>query len=232
MSMVAIPRSTLPERFFPLPDPAGVDRFLDRFESCAVFKAATNEKTFDAWFLVQQALEPRADVAVGLIQIPAGRAASEHIAGRTGISHKSPQFLLFRSGSAVAHLDEKSIQPEPLAALLREHLPSTVGGRVVNDEVVSLEAYRSLLAAFVAGTLPEERFQWAYLDRLQHQAEWRDDDTFALLTSLFDFGWTRHFTPAHVVAHEFQGQLADRLEPLRDRAARLLARLAASTESV
>jgi bacillithiol system protein YtxJ len=230
--MVAGSRSTLPERFFPMGDPAAVDRFVDGFEWCAVFKAATNDKTFAAWFLVQRALEPRADVAVGLIQVPAGRAASEHVARRTGIAHKTPQFLLFHAGEAIAHLDESAIQPEPLAEALREHLPAVVGPRVVNPEVVSLDGYRRLLSAFVAGTLPEERFQWAYLERLHQQVEWRDDETFGLLASLFDYRWTRHFTPAHVVAHEFQGQLAGRVEPLRDRAARLLARLPAAAESV
>ena len=47
--MAAATRSTLPERLFPLGDPAAVDDFLDGFEWCAVFKAATSERTFEAW---------------------------------------------------------------------------------------------------------------------------------------------------------------------------------------
>jgi len=227
MSMTPVSRSTLPERFFQLGDPAAVDRFLDDFAWSAVFKAATSEKTFEAWFIAQKALEPRLDVAVGLIQIPAGRRASDHVAARTGIAHKSPQFILFHRGTAVAHLDEKAIQPEPLAALLSAHLPAAVGPRVTNPQVVSLEGYRRLLADYVAGTLPEERFQWAYLGRLEKEATWRDEASFGLLTSLFDYPWDQGLTPARVVAHEFQGQMAGRLEPLRDRAARLLERLPA-----
>jgi bacillithiol system protein YtxJ len=228
MSTTQVARSSLPERFFPLGDPAAVDHLLDGFEWTAVFKAATSEKTFDAWFLVQKALEPRVDVAVGLIQIPAGRPASDHVAARTGITHKSPQFILCHRGHPVAHLDERAIQAEPLSALIREHLPSTIGPRVVNPQVVSLARYRQLLEDFVGGTLAEERFQWAYLERLEKEAPWRDEATFALLASLFDYAWERDFTPARVVAHEFQGQLAGRLEPLRDRAARLLGRLPAA----
>jgi hypothetical protein len=113
------------------------------------------------------------DVAVGLVQIPAGRQASDHIAARTGIPHKSPQFILVRRGQPVGHLDERAIQPEPLSALLHERLPSTIGPRVVNPQVVSLDGYRRLLEEFVAGRLPEERFQWAYLDRLAKDASWR-----------------------------------------------------------
>ena len=228
MSTTVMSQATLPERFFPLGDPAAVDRLLDGIEWCVVFKAATSEKTFDAWFLVQKALEPRVDVAVGLIQIPAGRPASDHVAARTGIAHRSPQCILFHSGHAVGHLDERDIQPERLSALLQQHLPSSIGPRVVNPQVVSLARYRQLLEDFVAGTLADERFQWAYLERLEKEAPWRDDATFELLASLFDYAWERDFKPARVVAHEFQGQLAGRLEPLRDRAARLLDRLPAA----
>lgn len=232
MIVATAARSTLPERFFPLGDPAAVDAFLDGFEWCALFKAATSEKTFEAWFVAQKALEPRVDVAVGLIQIPAGRPASDHVAARTGIPHKSPQLLLFRGGSALAHLDEKAIQPEAVAALLHAHLPPVVGPRVVNPRVVSLEGYSALLSDFVAGTLPEERFQWAYLDRLEKDAAWRDQATIRQLASLFDYPPDQPFTPARVVAHEFQGQVAGRLTPLRERAARLLERLAPSPGSV
>ncbi|MDH4063540.1 MAG: DUF2847 family protein [Acidobacteriota bacterium] len=218
-------RMTLPERFFPLEAPAAVDRLLDEVEWCAVFKAATSDKTFEAWALVQQAFEPRVDVAVGLVQIPAGRAASDHVAARSRITHKSPQVILFHRGLPVAHLDERAIQPEPLAALLREHLPSTIGPRVVNERVASLDAYRTLITAFIDGQLPEERFQWAYLERLQKEAAWRDDETFDLLDSLFGNPGRRDVSPARLVAHEFQGQLSGRLEPLKTRAARLLAKM-------
>ena len=72
------------------------------------------------------------------------------------------------------------------------------------------------------GDLPEERFQWGYLDRLAKDALWRDDETFALLNSLFENEWGRDVKAARLVAVEFQGQLAGRLEPLSTRAARLL----------
>lgn len=224
----APPRRTLPERFFLLEDPPAVDRLLATMGWCAVFKAATGDRTFDAWDMVQRAFEPRVDVAVGLIQIPAGRAASNHLAEVTGVVHKSPQVVLCHDGRAVAHLSERDIRPEALDALIRDHLPATIGPRVVNERVVSLAHFRSLLAAFVEGTMPEERFQWAYLERLAKEAAWRDDQSFAALASLFDYPWHRDFAPARVVAHEFQGQLAGRLAPLRDRAAELLARLASA----
>ena len=102
---------------------------------------------------------------------------------------------------------------------------STWGLPVRNEAVVTLEPYRALLTRFLEGQLPEERFQWGYLDRLAKEAIWRDDETFALLNGLFENEWGRDVRAARLVAVEFQGQLAGRLEPLKERAARMLERL-------
>jgi hypothetical protein len=216
---------TLRERLFPLHQADEVDRFLRQFRWSAAFKAGTSDRTFDAWRSVQQALEPRVDVAVGFIRLPVDRAASDRVALRSGIAHRSPQLILFHESAARAHLDELAIVADQLVPMLREHLPVEVGPPVRNDAMVTLEPYRVLLSQFVEGRLPEERFQWAYLDRLANEAAWRDDETFALLDSLFENEWGREVRSARLVAVEFQGQLAGRLEPLRTRAARLLERL-------
>ncbi len=227
MTTEAMARTTLAERFFPLAQAAELDRLLDTVEWCAIFKAGTSDQTFDAWLLVQKAFEPRVDVAVGLIQIPSGRAASDHVAARTGIAHKSPQLVLFHRGRAVAHLDERAIQPEPIRVLMQEHLPSVTGARVVNEQVVSLAPYHALLGDFTEGRLPAERFQWAYLERLERESTWRDDETFDLLNGLFENPWGREVRAARLVAREFQGQLAGQIEPLKDRALNLIGRIQA-----
>jgi hypothetical protein len=216
---------TLRERFFPLHHPAEVDAFLDRFAWTAVFKAGTGDKTFDAWDAAQRALEPRTDVAVGFVRLPEDRLASDRVSERAGVAHRSPQFLLFHRGSPRAHLDELAIAPDRLAPLIGEHLPEETGPRVRNEAVVTLERYRTLIADYLHGRLPEERFQWGYLDRLEREALWRDDETFALLNGLFENPFGRDLKAARLVALEFQGQLAGRLAPLKSRAARLLARL-------
>lgn len=216
---------TLRERFFPLHRSADVDGFLDRFSWAAIFKAGTSDKTFDAWEAAQRALEPRTDVAVGFVRLPEDRAASDRVAERAAIAHRSPQFVLFRDGRPLAHLDEFAIAPDRLAPLLGAHLPDRIGPRVRNDAVVTLERYRALLTEYVEGRLPEERFQWGYAERLEKDAAWRDDETFALVNGLFENPWGRDLNAARLIAHEFQGQLAGRLAPLTARAARLLARL-------
>ena len=219
-------RVTLRERFFPLHDAGEVDRFLGGFPWCVIFKAGTSDKTFDAWLVAQRVLEARVDVAVGFIRLPEDRPASERVTAVSGITHRSPQLILFHEGTARGSLDEHAIVPDQLVPLLRERLPVDVGPRVRNEAVVTLEPYRALLTRFLEGQLPEERFQWGYLDRLAKEAMWRDDETFALLNGLFENEWGRDVRAARLVAVEFQGQLAGRLEPLRERAARLLERLA------
>ena len=222
-----MPRASLRERFFPLHHPADVDQLLESCEWCVVFKAGTSDKTFDAWDVAQKALEPRLDVAVGFIRLPEDRAASDHVSAITSIAHRSPQLILFRNAAPVFHLDELEIVPPELVPLLREHLPADVGPRVRNEAVVTLEPYVRMLREYVVGALPEERFQWGYLDRLQREAIWRDDETFALLNSLFENSWGRDVHAARLVALEFQGQLAGRLQPLKERAARLLTNMGA-----
>jgi hypothetical protein len=220
-----MPRVSLRERFFPLHQPADVDRFLDRFDWSAIFKAGTSDKTFDAWEVVQKILEPRIDVAVGFIRLPDDRAASDRVTTASGVAHRSPQFILFNGGAVRLHLDELAIVPGELVPALAGKLPVALGARVQNEDIVTIEPYRRLLREYVDGTLPDERFQWGYLDRLQKEALWRDDETFELLNGLFENRWGRDVQAARLVAVEFQGQLAGRLGRLKDRAARWLAKM-------
>ncbi|MEZ5319137.1 MAG: DUF2847 family protein [Vicinamibacterales bacterium] len=216
-------RATLPQRLFPLHDPAAVDRLLDRFERVALFKAGSGDKTVQAWLVAQRLLEARPDVPVGLMVLPQDRPASEHVSARTGITHRSPQFVLVERGEPRFHLDEFAITPDRLGPELASHLPSPPGPRVVNDAVISLAPYRALLEAFVSGGLPQPRFEWAWLERLQREAPWRDEETFARLDALFEHPDGRDLQPARAIAIEFQAQLAGRREPLEARARRLLA---------
>src|SRR6476620_10981326 len=166
-------RVTLRERFFPLHQPGDVERFLSDFPWCVIFKAGTSDKTFDAWAVVQDALEPRADVAVGFVRLPEDRAASDRVSALAGVVHRSPQLVLFQDGHALSHLDEFAIVPDQLVPVLRMQLPADVGPPVRNEAVVTLEPYRVLLSQFLQGQLPEERFQWGYLERLAKEALWR-----------------------------------------------------------
>jgi bacillithiol system protein YtxJ len=218
---------SLRERIFDLHTPEAVDTFLQSYPLTAIFKASTSDKTFEAWGFVEQAVENRADLALGLIRIPEDRSASNRVEERSGVRHQSPQFILFRDGKPIFDLDNRNIEPDRLGQLLAESLPVHTGTPVKNPAVAGLHVYADLLRRFVAGSLSEERFQWGYLDRLKKEAAWRSEADFALLDSLFENPDGRAFHPAKSVALEFQAQLAGRSRPLLERARELLERLQA-----
>lgn len=218
---------SLRERIFDLRTPEAVDAFLGSYPLAAIFKASTSNKTFEAWSLVERAVESRADLALGLIRIPEDRSASNWVEERSGVRHQSPHFILFRDGKPVFDLGNRTIEPDRLGQLLAESLPVHTGTPVKNPAVVGLHVYADLLRRFVAGCLSEERFQWGYLDQLKKEAAWRTEADFALLDSLFENPDERAFRPAKSVALEFQAQLAGRSRPLVERARKLLERLQA-----
>ena len=211
-----MPRASLRERFFPLHQPAEVDRLLGAFEWCVVFKAGTSDKTFDAWDVAQKALEPRPDVAVGFIRLPEDRAASDHVSATAGIAHRSPQLILFRNAAPFFHLDELAILPHELVPALREHLPAEAGPRVQNEAVVTLEPYLRLLPRICRRRAPGGALPVG-LSRSPPEGSdlARRRDVCAVEQPVRE-QWGRDVHAARLVALEFQGQLAGRLQPLKD----------------
>jgi hypothetical protein len=216
---------SLRERVFALHTPEQVDAFLKQHRLAAVFKAGGSDKTLQALEYLQKYLADRPDLAVGIIRIPEDRPASDHLSALAGVKHQSPQFILFWQCRPLFDLDNQRINPDLLEPLLLQWLPQEIGEPVCNPAVVGLQAYRDLLDRFIAGQLSEERFQWAYLDRLKSEASWRSDADFALLNSLFPNPDGRSFSPAKVIALEFQAQLKTTATPLIERARALRARM-------
>jgi len=103
---------SLRERVSPLKTPEDVDAFLENHELAAIFKASTTNKTLEAMQHVQKYLEPRPDVAVGIIRIPEDRPASSYVETRTGVKHQSPQFIFFRQARPLFDLDNWKINPD------------------------------------------------------------------------------------------------------------------------
>jgi bacillithiol system protein YtxJ len=97
-----------------------VDAFLEAHADSAVFKAGTCHKTQETFARVQEHLESRGDLALGVIRVVEARAASRRLADVTGIAHESPQIVLFRSGRPVFERNNWSITGESVAEALRE----------------------------------------------------------------------------------------------------------------
>jgi bacillithiol system protein YtxJ len=117
----------LRDRIVNLTDPADVEAFLSDHPTSVVFKAGTCHKTMQGFGFLQEQLEAREDLMVGLIRVVEARAASNLVAERTGIVHHSPQVILFRDGEAVFDVDNWAITPD---ALVDGFEPGAGGGAV------------------------------------------------------------------------------------------------------
>ena len=112
---------TLKDRIHFLSTAADVDAFLKASRASAIFKAGTCHKTQETFTHVQRHLEGRDDLPLGVIRVVEARPASNHVASLTGITHESPQFILFRDGKAVFDRDNWDITEEALAEGLEAH---------------------------------------------------------------------------------------------------------------
>src|SRR5690625_2571258 len=84
-----------------LATPEPVQVFLASYPTSVVFKAGTCHKTMQGFGNLQEQLESREDLMVGLIRVVEWRPASNLVSELTGIRHESPQVILFRDRKSV-----------------------------------------------------------------------------------------------------------------------------------
>jgi bacillithiol system protein YtxJ len=105
-----------------LTSPAEVDEFLSAHPIAVVFKAGNCHKSDETLARLPAALDPREDIPFGMIRVVEARAASDHVAARTGVRHESPQLLVFKAGELVLSRNHWDITAEALAAALGSRL--------------------------------------------------------------------------------------------------------------
>jgi bacillithiol system protein YtxJ len=98
-----------------------VDDFLAMNPASAIFKAGTCHKTQETFAQVQAHLELREDLPLGIIRVVESRPASNRVTERSGITHESPQIILFKDGKAVFDRDNWDITGESVAEALESH---------------------------------------------------------------------------------------------------------------
>lgn len=103
-----------------LSTPAEVDAFLEAHPRAALFKAGGCSQTDWALAAVRRALGSVPGVPLGYLSVLDARAASNHVAARTGVQHQSPQILLFDRGSVVFHRDHNGVAEVALTEGLRQ----------------------------------------------------------------------------------------------------------------
>lgn len=97
-----------------------VDKFLGDHTVAVIFKAGVCYRSDVAYDNLQATLALHPDLAFGVIPVVEARAASNHLAERTGVRHESPQLLVFRAGALIMSRNHWDITGEALAAALEQ----------------------------------------------------------------------------------------------------------------
>lgn len=194
----------LQDRVSELRTPEQVDQFLTQNPNAAIFKAGTCHKTMQGWGNIETLLRDREDVQVGIVRVVESRPASNHIADLSGVTHQSPQIIVFKDGQPLFDLDNWDITTDALEPLLSEHLGavSGSGAPLASD----LRSYKQLLDGFIGGQLSQEQFQFTYLQTFKQDNALRSQAEFDLLNSLFGNPDEHHIHPAEIIS----------LEPMRE----------------
>jgi bacillithiol system protein YtxJ len=173
------------DRVINLTTPQDVEDFLAAHPTSVLFKAGTCHKTMQGFGFVQELLESREELFVGLIRVVEARAASNLVAERTATKHESPQVILFRDGHPVFDLDNWNITPEALtqgfASLPHDVAAMTGAHRASSD----LAPYIRLLEGFLGGTIDERQFEQAYTTTFRDDASLRSRHEVEILNSIF-----------------------------------------------
>lgn len=175
----------LKDRVVLLSSPEAVEEFLSRFPTSVIYKAGTCHKTMQGFGYVQEQLEDREDLMCGVIRVVEARPASNLVTEKTGITHESPQVLLFTDGVAGFDLDNWDITPEALTVGFNA-VP--VGDPVVTDSAPArsnLKPYFELLEQFLSGAIDENQFEHTYTHMFRGDSTLRPGDEVEALNSIF-----------------------------------------------
>lgn len=201
-----------PQVLVPLTTPEDVDQFLKDYPLAAVFKAGTCHKTMQGFGVLETFLQKH-DLPVGFIRVVDWRPASNHVAARTGITHQSPQFILFREGEAQFEVNNWDITPEALEPVFGQHVPErSAEGAVATED--NAEPYRRLMRAYLAGELSEWAFQDQYVTMFRDDASLRSQREFELLSRLFGDPDAYHGGLHQLGAPQERGDLKARVQAL------------------
>lgn len=172
------------ERMYELTTLDEVKEFLEKFPTSALFKAGGCHKTMQGFGYVEEALNPRTQLHLGFIRVIESRPASNYVAEITGITHESPQFILFVDGKPVYDVDNWDVTREVVEEALRTHFGATEGASesVAKSDVTP---YVTLLEQLLDGTLSEIDFENHWLYTFQQDATARSSQEFELLNSLY-----------------------------------------------
>ena len=173
------------DRVINLTTPEEVEGFLAENPTSVIFKAGTCHKTMQGFGFLQEKLEPREDLKVGLIRVVEARPASNLVAEKTGITHESPQVILFRDGRSVFDVDNWNITPEVLDRGFESMpaAPDTGAGKPRSRS--NLAPYVTLLEQYLAGVIDDRQFEYQYTHTFRDDSSLRSREEVEILNSIF-----------------------------------------------
>jgi len=175
----------LRDRIVNLASPDEVEAFLSDHPTSVVFKAGTCHKTMQGFGFVQEKVDPREDLMVGVIRVVEARPASNLVSEKTGVRHESPQVILFRDGQAVFAVDNWNITPDTLDTGFAQ-LP--VGGEAVSagsGDRSDLAPYLTVLQQYLSGAIDDRQFEFSYTTMFREDASLRSNQEVEILNSIF-----------------------------------------------
>ena len=175
----------LRDRVVNLSTPEAVDAFLEQHPTSVIFKAGTCHKTMQGFGFLQERLEPREDLMVGIIRVIDWRAASSLVEAKTGIRHESPQVILFRDGEAVFDADNWNITQEVLAHGFNEISASDETVAAEGSTRSDLTPYLQVLDQFLTGVMDDRQFEYVYTTMFRDDASLRSREEVEILNSIF-----------------------------------------------
>ena len=137
---------------------------------------------------LQEELQTREDLMVGLVRVVEARPASNLIVQKTGITHQSPQVILFKDGLAVFDADNWDITPETLTqgfAAVPEVNGGGAGSSPAQAAGSDLTPYRNLLEQYLSGAITDRQFEYAYTTMFRDDASLRSREEVEVLNSIF-----------------------------------------------
>jgi bacillithiol system protein YtxJ len=176
----------LRDRVVNLSSPEEVQGFLSENPTSVIFKAGTCHKTMQGFGVLQEQLEPRADLKVGIIRVVEARPASNLVAEMTGIIHHSPQVILFKDGQPVFERNNWDITPEDMTEGFQK-VPATAN--VVSQSTKTarsdLDPYKQLLEQYLTGIINDRQFEYVYTNMFRDDASLRSREEVDVLNSIF-----------------------------------------------
>ncbi len=169
-------------QLYQLTTPEQVDDFLHEFPTAAIFKAGTCHKTMQGFSVLETFLK-QYNLPMGFIRVVESRPASNHVTELSGITHQSPQFLLFKDGELKFDVDNWNITSHAVAPVFEQYVP--VRQEQSGEVRGNLEPYKQILRAYLNGELGDAMFQSRWVNFFRDDASLRSKSEFETLSRLF-----------------------------------------------